>query len=171
MEKYIKKQKILLTTLLLGVAALTIFLYALFTKQDRMQAEVFAAKTTLAEIASADRISSAAVLRVAALEARTQALLAIPLTKDTIPQFLSRLEDLAATEGVTIEVSTVEVQSRDAVPVLTLAFSVKGQQDAVLQFLDLLQKQKEVMRFAQLMVGLAGTATNASGILEVVSFK
>lgn len=172
MQKILKKQKIILAILVILVCALGAAIYVLFSIVQKTQIEVLAAKNTAAELAdTADRhtVSSS---RVATLAQRVQELDTLILDKNSIPQYLERLENLATTSDVVFNVTNVDTSTRDGNQRMSVSFSIKGSQQSVQNFLDALERQPQAGNFIQLNISFGpGATASGSGILEILSFK
>jgi FPC/CPF motif-containing protein YcgG len=172
MQKILKKQKIVLAVLVLLVCALVGAIYVLFSILQKTQIEVLAAKNTAAELADTADKHTVSSGRVATIAQRVQTLDTLILDKNSIPQYLERLENLAATNDVVFDVTNVDTSIRDDTQRMSVSFSIKGSQVAVQSFLDALGRQPQAGNFVQLNISFGPSMTaSGSGILEILSFK
>lgn len=184
MEQYLKKQKIvciILVCILLGVLG---GIYAVVTSMNHMRADITTSKITVATLAASEHVQDANTARVHAIQNDVETISQKIITKDTVPAFLSTLEDMAKAHAVTITVSGVESTTKDTIPMLHISFSIEGSKNGVQSFFADIQKQTQAAVFTGLnisfdapVVTLGTKKTPATiqlhvkgaGILELVS--
>lgn len=152
MEQYLKKQKIVcvvLVCILLGVIG---GIYGVVTSMKHMRREITASKITVATLAASEHVQDANTARVRAIQNDVQAISQKIITKDTVPAFLSTLEDMAKNHAVTITVSGVESTTKDTIPMLHISFAIEGSKDGVQNFFADIQKQTQAVVFSGLNI-------------------
>ena len=184
MEQYLKKQKITCIILAGVLIAVLAVIYMVNASMKRMRADITTSKITVATLAASEHVQDANTARVRAIQNDVQAISQKIITKDTVPAFLSTLEDIAKAHMVTITVSGVESTTKDTIPMLHISFSIEGSKDGVQSFFADIQKQTQAVVFSGLNISFdapvvtPGTKkapatiqlhVKGAGILELVS--